>query len=119
MVLARRRPFRAWSVRWRPALVDGVGQDFTTAGYAHRIRAAIAGATGNGSDPASTASANTRGGTSGKLLARIAAKVPRLVLAWRHRRARQAADLLLLPEPERVWARATLAYYNRVGDPGV
>jgi len=43
----------------------------------------------------------------------------RLVLAWRHRRARQAADLLLLPEPERVWARAILAYYNRVGDPSV
>jgi uncharacterized protein (DUF1330 family) len=35
-------------------LVDGVGPYFTTAGYAQRIRAAIAGATGNGSDPAST-----------------------------------------------------------------
>ena len=42
-----------------------------------------------------------------------------LVLAWRRRRARQAGDLLLLPEPERAPARATLAYYNRVGDPSV
>jgi hypothetical protein len=44
-------------------LVDGVGPDFTTAGYAQRIRAGIAGATGNGIDQDSTASASTRGGT--------------------------------------------------------
>jgi hypothetical protein len=41
----------------------------------------------------------------------------RLVMAWRRRRrARQAADLLT-PETERAPARATLAYYNRVGGP--
>ena len=45
--------------------------------------------------------------------------IDHLRIAWRHRRARQAADPLLLPEPERVWARATLAYYNQVGDPSV
>ena len=44
----------------------------------------------------------------------------RVVLAWRRqRRARQAADPLLSPDAERARARATLAYYNRVGDPSV
>jgi uncharacterized protein (DUF1330 family) len=101
-------------------LVDGVGPGFTTAGFARRIRVATGETTGNGRDPASTVSASTRGGTSGKQLrARIGANVLRVALAWRHRRAREAADLLLLPEPERVWARDTLAYYNRVGDPSV
>ncbi len=53
------------------------------------------------------------------MLTRIGGLV-RLVLAWRqHRRARQAADPLLLPDPERAWACATLAYYNRVGVPSV
>jgi uncharacterized protein (DUF1330 family) len=100
-------------------LVDGVGPDFTTAGYAQRIRAAVAGATDDRRDPASTALASPRGGTRGdQMLLRIGGLV-RLVLAWRRRRARQAADLLLLPEPERVRARATLAYYNRVSDPSV
>jgi uncharacterized protein (DUF1330 family) len=100
-------------------LVDGVGPGFTTAGYAQRIRAAIAGATGDGGDPASTAVASTRAGTGGdQMFSRIGGLV-RLVLAWRHRRARQAADPLLVPEPARVRARATLAYYNRVGDPSV
>jgi uncharacterized protein (DUF1330 family) len=70
-------------------LVDGVGPGFTTAGYAQQVRATLAGAPGSGGDPAS------------------------------HRRARQAADLLLLPEPERAGARTTLAYYNQVGDPSV
>jgi hypothetical protein len=42
----------------------------------------------------------------------------RLVMAWRRRRrARQAADPLLTPDLERAPARATLAYYNQVGDP--
>jgi uncharacterized protein (DUF1330 family) len=100
-------------------LVDGVGPGFTTAGYAERIRAAIAGATGNGSDPASTASASPRGGTRGDQMRSRIGGLVRLVLAWRQRRARQAADLLLLPEPEREGARATLAYHNKVGDPSV
>jgi hypothetical protein len=53
------------------------------------------------------------------MLTRIGGLV-RLVLAWRRqRRARRAADPLLSSDPERVWARATLAYYNRVGDPSV
>jgi uncharacterized protein (DUF1330 family) len=100
-------------------LVDGVGPGFTGAGYARRIRAAIAGATDDRSDPASTASASPRGGTRGdQMFLRIGGLV-RLVLAWRQRRARQAVDLLLLPEPEREGARSTLAYYNRVGDPSV
>jgi hypothetical protein len=44
----------------------------------------------------------------------------RLVMAWRRRRrARHAADSLLTPDPERAPARATLAYYNQVGDPSV
>jgi uncharacterized protein (DUF1330 family) len=38
-------------------LVDGVEPGFMAAGYAQRIRAAISEAAGNGSDPASTASA--------------------------------------------------------------
>jgi hypothetical protein len=43
-----------------------------------------------------------------------------LVMAWRQRRrARQAADPLLTPEPERAPARATLAYYNQIGDPSL
>jgi hypothetical protein len=42
----------------------------------------------------------------------------RLVMAWRRRRrGRRAADLLLTPDPERAPARASLAYYNQVGDP--
>jgi hypothetical protein len=52
------------------------------------------------------------------MLTRIGGLV-RLVLAWRQRRARHAADPLLSPDAERAWARATLAYYNRVGDPSV
>jgi uncharacterized protein (DUF1330 family) len=100
-------------------LVDGVGPGFTTAGFAQRIRAAIAGATGNGRDPVSTVSASTRGGVRGQpMLSQIGARA-RLVLAWRQRRARPAADLLLLPESERLPARTTLAYYNQVGDPSV
>jgi uncharacterized protein (DUF1330 family) len=100
-------------------LVDGVGPGFTTAGFAQRIRAAMAGATGNGRDPVSTVSASTRGGARGQpMLSQIGARA-RLVLAWRHRRARPAADLLLLPESERLPARTTLAYYNQVGDPSV
>jgi hypothetical protein len=40
------------------------------------------------------------------------------VMAWRRRRrGGQVADLLLTPDPERAPARATLAYYNQVGDP--
>lgn len=60
----------------------------------------------------------TRNVTAGEqMLIRIGGLV-RLGLAWRrHRRARRAADPLLSPDPERAWARATLAYYNRVGDP--
>ena len=42
----------------------------------------------------------------------------RLVMAW-PRRARQAADTLLMPDPERAPARAILAYYNQVGDPSL
>jgi len=42
----------------------------------------------------------------------------RLVRAW-PRRARQAADPLLMPDPERAPARAILAYYNQVGDPSL
>jgi hypothetical protein len=42
----------------------------------------------------------------------------RLVMTWR-RRARQAADPLLMADPERAPARATLAYYNQVGDPSL
>jgi uncharacterized protein (DUF1330 family) len=100
-------------------LVDGAGPDFTTAGFAQRIRAATSGATGNGSDRASTGSASPRGGASGEQAHSRIGGLARRVLAWRHRRARQAADLLLLPELERVGARATIAYYNRVGDPSV
>ena len=44
----------------------------------------------------------------------------RLVLAsQQRRRARQAADPLLTPDPERAPARAILAYYNQVGDPSL
>jgi hypothetical protein len=53
-----------------------------------------------------------------QMLTRIGGLV-RLVLAWRQRRARHAADPLLSPDAERAWAHATLAYYNRVGDPSV
>jgi hypothetical protein len=42
----------------------------------------------------------------------------RLIMAWR-RHARQAADPLLTPDPERAPARAILAYYNQVGDPSL
>jgi hypothetical protein len=50
---------------------------------------------------------------------RIGERVRR-VMAWRQRRrARHAADPLLTPDPERAPARATLAYYNQVGDPSV
>jgi len=53
------------------------------------------------------------------MLTRIGQLV-RLVLAWRQgRRARQAADPLLTPDPERTPARAILAYYNQVGDPSL
>ena len=42
------------------------------------------------------------------------------VIAWRQRRrTRQVVDLLLSPDSERAPARATLAYYNQVGDPSV
>jgi uncharacterized protein (DUF1330 family) len=100
-------------------LVDGVGPGFTAAGYARRIRAAIAEATDDRSDPASTTLASTRGGTNGdQRFFRIGGLV-RLVLAWRQHRARHAADLLLSPEPAREGPRATLAYYNQVGDPSV
>jgi hypothetical protein len=100
-------------------LVDGVGPSFTTAGFAERIRAATAGTTGNGRDRASTVSASTREGARGEQTPSRIGGLARRVLAWRHRRALQAADLLLLPEPERLQARTTLAYYNRVGDPSV
>jgi hypothetical protein len=51
------------------------------------------------------------------MLTRIGELVRR-VMAWRrHRHGRQAADLLLTPDAERAPARATLAYYNQVGDP--
>jgi hypothetical protein len=62
----------------------------------------------------------TRNIQSGEqMLTRIGGLVG-LVMAWRrHRRARQAADPLLSPDPERAPARATLAYYNQVGDPSV
>ena len=100
-------------------LVDGVGPDFTTAGFAQRIRAAIAGATGNGRDRASTSSASTQGGARGEPMHSRIGGLARRALAWRRRRARQAADLLLLPEPERLRARTTLAYYNQVGDPSI
>jgi hypothetical protein len=53
------------------------------------------------------------------MLTRIGELV-RLVMAWRQRRrARQAADPLLTPDPERAPARASLAYYNQVGDPSL
>jgi uncharacterized protein (DUF1330 family) len=94
-------------------LVDGVGPSFTTAGFAERIRAATAGTTGNGRDRASTVSASTREGARGEQTPSRIGGLARRVLAWRHRRALQAADLLLLPEPERLQARTTLAYYNR------
>jgi uncharacterized protein (DUF1330 family) len=80
-------------------LVDGVGPGFTTAGFAQRIRATIAGAAGNGSDRASTVSASTRGGARGEpMLSRIGG-LAGLVLAWRNRRARQAADLSCCRSP--------------------
>jgi hypothetical protein len=51
------------------------------------------------------------------MLTRIGELV-RHVMAWRRRRrGGQVADLLLTPDPERAPARATLAYYNQVGDP--
>ena len=53
------------------------------------------------------------------MLTRIRELVRR-IMAWRQgRRARQAADPLLTPDPERAPARATLAYYNQVGDPSL
>jgi hypothetical protein len=53
------------------------------------------------------------------MLTRIGELVRR-VMAWRQRRrARQVADALMTPDPERAPARATLAYYNQVGDPSV
>jgi hypothetical protein len=53
------------------------------------------------------------------MLTRIGELV-RFVMAWRQRRrARQAADPLLMPDPERAPARAILAYYNQVGDPSL
>ena len=53
------------------------------------------------------------------MLTRIGALVRRII-AWRHgRRARQAADPLLTPDPERAPARAILAYYHQVGDPSL
>jgi hypothetical protein len=53
------------------------------------------------------------------MLTRIGGLV-RFVMAWRQgRRARQAADPLLMPDPERAPARAILAYYNQVGDPSL
>jgi hypothetical protein len=42
-----------------------------------------------------------------------------LVRAWRQHRRRQAADPLLWLDSERAPARATLAYYNQVGDPSL
>jgi hypothetical protein len=51
------------------------------------------------------------------MLTRIAELV-QLVMAL-PRRARQAADPLLIPDPERAPARAILAYYNQVGDPSL
>ena len=44
---------------------------------------------------------------------------PDVLDALRAHRARQAADPLLMPDPERAPARATLAYYNQVGDPSL
>ena len=53
------------------------------------------------------------------MLTRIGELVRR-IMAWRQgRRARQAADALLTPDPERAPARAILAYYNQVGDPSL
>ena len=53
------------------------------------------------------------------MLTRIGELV-RLVLAWQQgRRAQQAADPLLAPDPERAPARAILAYYNQVGYPSI
>ena len=44
----------------------------------------------------------------------------RPVMAWRRRgRGPHVADPLLSPDPERASARATLAYYNQVGDPSL
>ena len=51
------------------------------------------------------------------MLTRIGVLVE-LVMA-RRRRACQAADPLLMPDPERAPARAILAYYNQVGDPSL
>jgi hypothetical protein len=54
-----------------------------------------------------------------QMLTRIGELV-HLAMAWRQRRrARQAADPLLMPDPERAPARAILAYYNQVGDPSL
>jgi hypothetical protein len=89
-------------------LVDGVGPGFTTAGFAQRIGVATAGTTGNGNHRASTVSASTQGDARGEQTHSRIGGLARRVLAWRHRRARQAADLLLLPEPERLRARTTL-----------
>jgi hypothetical protein len=57
---------------------------------------------------------------AGKQMPTRIGELVRLVMAWRRRRrARHAADSLLTPDPERAPARATLAYYNQVGDPSV
>jgi hypothetical protein len=50
------------------------------------------------------------------MLTRIGELVRLIMAWWQGRRARQAADPLLTPDPERALARAILSS-NQVGDP--
>jgi hypothetical protein len=54
--------------------------------------------------------------TWGEMLTQFRALLRR-VRAWQRRRAQLRGDPLLPPDAERAGARATLDYYNRVGDP--
>jgi hypothetical protein len=94
------------------SLVSGVGRD--AAHIAKHIAARHP--TSRPTDPV-LAGARPRGPAGAGVLRGLS----RLVMAWRRRRRRgpRLADPLLSPDPERASARATLAYYNQVGDPSL
>jgi len=91
------------------SLVGGVGRD------ADHIAKHIASRAPNGRPTQHVVAGARQQGPAGT---GVLSGLLRLVMAWRRRRlGPQMADPLLPPDLERAPARATLAYYNQVGDP--
>ena len=91
------------------SLVGGVGRD------ADHIAKHIASRAPNGRPTQHVVAGARQQGPAGT---GVLSGLLRLVMAWR-RLGPQMADPLLSPDLERAPARATLAYYNQVGDPSV